>query len=107
ARGWIERVHPEADRLAPLELIVQETVAWVAGGIKVDDIAEEDQAIAAGLSGEGRGSQRRDQDERGAVGCVFHAPKVTESASLSKRKERRGPHPCGNRSVRSKLHSPR
>jgi hypothetical protein len=35
--------------------------------IEVDDVAKEDQAIAAGLTGERRRGKRRDQDERRAM----------------------------------------
>src|SRR5437867_2631388 len=52
AGGGIEGVHPEPDRLAALELIVQETVARVPRRVEVDDVAKEDQAIAAGLTGD-------------------------------------------------------
>src|SRR5207244_13458195 len=87
AGGWIERVHPEPDRLAALELIVQETIADVARGIEVDDVAKEDQPIAAGLTGERRWGERRDQDERRPLAQVFHPLTVTESPCQSKRKE--------------------
>jgi hypothetical protein len=79
AGSWIERVHPEPDRLAALELIVQETVADVARGIEVDDVAKEDQPIGAGLTRKRRWGERRDQDERRALAQVFHALTVTES----------------------------
>src|SRR5439155_5096069 len=87
AGGWIERVYPEPDRLAALELIVQETIADVARGIEVDVVAKEDQPIAAGRIGERRWGERRDQDERRALAQVFHELTVTESPWQSKRKE--------------------
>src|SRR5579864_6166990 len=46
----IDRGHPEPDRLASFELIVQQTVAGVPRRIEVDDVAEHDQAIATRLA---------------------------------------------------------
>src|SRR5207247_2104787 len=78
--GWIDRVHPEPDRLAPLELIVQQTVARVTRRVEVDDVAEEDQVTAAPLPRKTRRGQQRHQDERRASAKAFHADKVTEPA---------------------------
>src|SRR5262245_35132042 len=73
ARRRIDRVHPEADRLSPLELIVQETVLHVAGRIEIDHVTEQDQTIAAArLTRNRRRGQQRDQDERRASAKLFH-----------------------------------
>jgi hypothetical protein len=88
AGGWIERGHPEADRLAPLELVVQQTIARVTRRIEIHHVAGENQAIAAGLAGEGRRRQCRDQQQDCESEQVFHALKVTESAWSVHVKER-------------------
>jgi hypothetical protein len=49
----IDRVHPESNRLTALELIVQQTVAWVARWIEEDGVAKDDQALARRLTSEG------------------------------------------------------
>src|SRR5262249_26473666 len=81
AGGRIERGHPEPDRLAPLELIVQQTITWVTWGGEVAHVTQENQGIARRLAGERRWRKRRHHDDRGAANEGFHALKVTESLS--------------------------
>ena len=72
ARRRIECVHPEANRLAALELIVQETVARMTGRIEEDGVPKDAQTLTTGLTGKGRRSQRRKQDQCGGSECVSH-----------------------------------
>src|SRR5262245_16772720 len=76
----IDRIHAEADRLAALELVIEEAVLGVARRIEIDDVSEEHEMLL-GLPGDGGRSQERDQEQRRTASKCFHTHKVTESGA--------------------------
>jgi hypothetical protein len=81
AGARIDGRHAEANRLAMLELIVQQAILRLSWRVEIHDVAVDDQPAARRLPRHVGGGEHGDEHQRKTAYQFFHRDKVTKSLS--------------------------